>query len=123
MNLTNLLTEFGNLSIFFTVSVYLFDISEENKEKLDVLLIVIVNTIIFSHLATSLLAFAQVIIAKVRKVKVEPEKINPKKRESKKFFEEEKSEISFDHVFFDPPNASPIQSFNPSVPFENKPLK
>ena len=69
LNYANIVTELGLCLIFPMVSLYLYDISNNSREKIDIFLVVLVNFIISSQMLASLHITAKVLIQKIRNKK------------------------------------------------------
>ena len=58
----NIVTELGLCLIFAMISLYLFDMSNNSREQIDFLLIILVNVIISSQMLASLYITSKVLI-------------------------------------------------------------
>ena len=124
LNYANMVTELGTSIFFPLICIYLFDISNSNRDKLDLILIVILNIISFSQLVASLFIASKVIYYKIKdkldKATVHPEVEKVKSGNYEE--EEEKVEILSSYLSAFRQNVSPAYSIN-SFSGENNPEK
>lgn len=76
LNYTNIGSEFGMSFFILMASFYLFELTESSREKVDFLLVILLNSIVGLQMMGSILIMLKTIKQKIRarKIKVEPEK-------------------------------------------------